>query len=75
MNFKKLILKVKEYDPEAITSIYEQEISARIRRKYTFDQELAILRQRDSKPEEFKEYNDYAEKCKAEVKNDLELSK
>jgi hypothetical protein len=28
------------------------------------------LRQRDTKPEEFAEYNEYVEKCKAEVKSE-----
>ena len=35
-----------------------------IRDKYSLSQELAILRQRDTKPEEYSEYNDYAEECK-----------
>lgn len=35
-----------------------------IRTKYTLSEELSILRQRDSKPEEFREYNEYAELCK-----------
>ena len=37
--------------------------------KYNVNQELAILRQRDTKPEEFAEYNEYVEKCKRQVKN------
>lgn len=51
---------------------YEELIIAKIREKYTINQELAILRQRDSKPEEFSEYNTYAENCKAQVKNMLD---
>ena len=35
-----------------------------IRRKYTLSEELAILRQRDSKVDEFTEYNTFAEECK-----------
>lgn len=42
-------------------------ISALIRERYTVDDELAILRQRDSKPDEFAEYNNFAETCKAEA--------
>lgn len=49
--------------------IYEDKIVAEIRKKYTVNQELAILRQRDTKPEEFAEYNEYVEQCKQEVKN------
>lgn len=51
---------------------YEDKIVAEIRKKYTVNQELAILRQRDTKPEEFAEYNEYVEQCKAKVKTELE---
>lgn len=50
---------------------YEDKIVELIRRKYSLNQELAILRQRDSKPTEFNEYNAYVEQCKQEVKNNL----
>jgi hypothetical protein len=45
---------------------YEQRVVNRIREKYSVDDELAILRQRDTKPYEFAEYNDYVEMVKAE---------
>ena len=48
---------------------YENKIVALIRKKYNINQELAILRQRDAKPQEFAEYNEYVEKCKDQVKN------
>ncbi len=38
-------------------------ITSLIRKKYSLNEELAILRQRYSKPEKFKEYNLYAESC------------
>ena len=50
---------------------YENKIVAEIRKKYTVNQELAILRQRDTKPEEFAEYNEYVESCKAKVKSEI----
>ena len=50
---------------------YEAKIVSLIRKKYSVNQELAILRQRDTKPEEFTEYSKYVEKCKAEVKSEL----
>ena len=50
---------------------YETKIVFLIRKKYNINQELAILRQRDTKPTEFTEYSKYVEKCKAEVKNEL----
>lgn len=45
---------------------YEQRVVNRIRERYSLDDELAILRQRDTKPEEFAEYNAFAEKVKEE---------
>lgn len=45
---------------------YEQRVVNRIRERYSIDDELAILRQRDTKPVEFAEYNAYVEKVKAE---------
>ena len=50
---------------------YENKVVALIRQKYNVNQELAILRQRDTKPEEFAEYNEYVEQCKEQVKNEL----
>ena len=52
---------------------YEGNIVALIRKKYTIDQELAILRQRDTKPEEFEEYNAYVEECKAFIKENVNV--
>lgn len=43
---------------------YDQLVSDMIRERYTIDQELAINRQRDTKPEEFQEYFDFCEQCK-----------
>ena len=68
MNIVKLLKKNKTAEPKAFETIYSNEIDKRIRRKYSLSAELAILRQRDTKTEEFKAYNEYAEKCKAEVK-------
>lgn len=48
---------------------YEKKIVALIRKKYNINQELAVLRQRDTKPIEFEEYNAYVEQCKKQVKN------
>ena len=47
---------------------YGELVESLIRRKYSLSAELAILRQRDSKPVEFAEYNAYAEQCKAEAR-------
>ena len=45
---------------------YEQRVVDRIRAVYSIDDELAILRQRDTKPYEFALYNNFVEKVKAE---------
>lgn len=52
------------YVPDPIP--YEQRVVNRIREVYSIDDELAILRQRDSKPYEFALYNNFVEKVKAE---------
>lgn len=51
---------------------YEQQVVAKIRERYSVDDELAILRQRDTKPDEFDAYNAYAEACKMSVKSKTE---
>lgn len=67
----KIANKIKETDPKAWTKLYESLIVQKIRQRYSVNEELAILRQRDEKPEEFKEYHDYVEVCKAEAKAEL----
>lgn len=52
---------------------YENLVESKIRQKYTLSQELAILRQRDSKPSEYQEYFDYCEHCKANAKMEIGL--
>ena len=49
---------------------YENKVVALIRQKYNVNQELAILRQRDTKPLEYQEYYNYVEQCKKQVKNE-----
>lgn len=56
---------IEEFIPEIP---YEQKIVDLIRQKYTIDEEIAINRQRDTKPEEFQEYFDYCEQCKINAK-------
>lgn len=47
---------------------YEAKVDNLVREKYSLSNELAILRQRDTKPEEFAEYNTYVEECKVQAK-------
>lgn len=53
---------------EETQEAYENYVNTLIREKYTLSQELAILRQKDTKPEEYNAYNAYCEACKAEAK-------
>lgn len=52
---------------------YPQLVEKKIRTKYSVSAELAILRQRNSKPEEFAEYNAFCELCKSESKSELNI--
>ena len=47
---------------------YSRFVAGKIRKRYSIDAELAVLRQRDEKPEEFEAYNAYAEACKREAR-------
>ena len=60
-NFNAMVAPIPEYS-------YEERIVMRIRAKYSIDDELAILRQKDEKPEEYAQYYAYCEECKAYVK-------
>lgn len=53
---------------------YPQLVENKIRARYSMSAELAILRQRDTKPEEFTEYNAYCEQCKAQAKTELSIN-
>ena len=53
---------------------YPQLVESKIRTKYSVSAELAILRQRNSKPEEFAEYNAFCELCKTEAKTELGIA-
>lgn len=45
---------------------YEERVVNRIRVVYSLDDEIAILRQKDTKPEEYAEYFCFVEKIKEE---------
>lgn len=61
-----------EYDTKNEKDIYkptyEEIVQQKIRARYSIDEELAIQRQRDTKPDEFQEYYNYCEQCKAEAR-------
>lgn len=71
MKFLNLALKNKEKYPTSFDDLYDAMIVRKIRTKYTVNQELAIIRQKDTKPQEFAEYNSFVERCKIEIKKEL----
>ena len=62
-----------EYVNSVPVPTYEQRVKQSIRERYSVDDELAILRQRDTKPDEFAAYYEYAEQCKAQAKKQMQL--
>lgn len=62
-----------EYIPpvsEPYIPTYEERVEQLIRERYSLSAELAIQRQRDTKPLEFGEYFAYCEECKVNAKKD-----
>lgn len=49
---------------------YEERVDELIRERYTLSQELSILRQRYTKTDEFNNYNEFAEQCKATARKE-----
>lgn len=66
-----------KYEPQ-ITDIevnkeeqYKQRVIDLIREEYSVDDELAILRQRDTKINEFNAYNSFVEECKVTARREI----
>ena len=51
--------------------LYGAKVSELIRERYSLDAELAILRQRDEKPDEYQAYFAFCEECKAKARAEL----
>lgn len=65
----------EEYGQEGIPAAsYDELVSAIIRTAYSVDAELAILRQREEKPEDFTAYNAWAEKAKSTARELLGIA-
>lgn len=52
---------------------YKQRVIELIRRRYSVDDELAILRQRNSKIDEFNVYNSFVEECKVTARREFDI--
>lgn len=68
----------EEYTPEPVQPVqptqeenYHSLVEAKIRRRFTISDEIGLLRQRDTKPLEFAEYNTFVERCKQEAYNEV----
>lgn len=59
------------YKNGVIETIKNTMIEAEIAKKYSMGAQVAILRQGETKPEEFAAFNAYAEECKAKIKEYL----
>lgn len=57
--------------PEVPEIPYEERVNDLIRERYSLSEELAILRQKEAKPEEYEEYYKYAEECKNRAKEGM----
>lgn len=51
--------------------LYGARVSELIRERYSLDAELAILRQRDEKPDEYQVYFAFCEECKAMARKEI----
>lgn len=60
--------EVAEYNATRVEPDYKESIISAIREKYSVDDEFAILRQRDTKPDEFDEYFKFVEGVKEALK-------
>ena len=54
--------------PEPYEPTYNELVVEEIRKEYSIDDELAILRQKESKIEEFERYNSFCESVKSKIK-------
>ena len=54
--------------PAPVDTDYPNRVERLLRERYTLSEELAVQRQRESKPEEFAAYFAYAEECKRRAK-------
>jgi hypothetical protein len=57
---------IVEVEDEVFEIPFKDRVISRIREFYSVDDEIAIIRQKDTKPEEFAEYNAFVEQIKEE---------
>ena len=69
--FKRLAHKLEQVEPGTLRIHYAALVNEKIRARYDLSEELAILRQRDTKPNEFEAYNAFVEQCKTEARREI----
>lgn len=62
-----LLQKNKEREPKTFEAFRSRLIEKKVRRKYTIEEEIGIMRNREIKPEKYQEWFDYVEQCIAEA--------
>ena len=70
-NGRPIVVPRPEPTNEEKQAQYERRVDELIRAKYTLSQELAIIRQQESKSEEYQAYFDFCEECKAKAKAEV----
>lgn len=63
-----VIPQVSEEEQSILEKTYEEQVVAKIRERYSINDELALLRQKDTKTSEFQAYYQYVEECKSNIK-------
>jgi len=57
-----------EEEQSILEKTYEEQVVAKIRERYSINDELALLRQKDTKTSEFQAYYQYVKECKSNIK-------
>lgn len=64
-------VEVREIPKKFDKAQYIERVRQKIHERYSIDDELALARQRETKPEEFRAYDEYCEQCKSDVKLEM----
>lgn len=61
-------------EPVPIERQYKELVAQKVHARYSYDDEIAILRQKDAKPQDYKTYYDFVEACKEEAREELHIN-
>lgn len=71
-NYKRFSERTAIEEEKSKNAKYKHQIDELIREKYSINDEIAIIRQRYTKPDEFVDYFEYIESVKKEIKSSFE---